>query len=224
MKSVFFTPLVPDNPQKGMGWIEIDKDVVKRISITPEYKTMGYGGRTKFTGPNGLEFMAYADNPRSFGGRNKRRFTVHSHNETMLLLAQKKLTIEAVLHFVRSWANPDAKVITPGKRTVDLNKVSANEPAYVYFIHHEDSMAIKIGCAKNVQRRLATLQTSSPSDLRLLGVIKAESSRCAMELEEGLHKKFKNSCIRGEWFHLDSSVIDYIKSQINPHLEVFRAK
>lgn len=224
MKSVFFTPLIPDNPQKGMGWIEIDKNLVKRIGITSEYKTIGYGGRTKFTGPDGLEFMAYADNPRGFGGRNKHRFTVHSHNETFLLLAQKKLTIEAILHFVRSWANHDAKVITPGKRTVDLNKVGADTPAYVYFIHNEDSMAVKIGRAKNVQRRLATLQTSSPSDLKLLGVIKTESSRCAMELEESLHKKFKKSRIRGEWFHLDSPVTDYIKSQINSQLELSQTK
>lgn len=210
---------MPDKPQKGMGWIEIDKEIVKRIQISSEYRTKCYGGRTQFTGPNGLEFMAYADNPRGFGGRNKRRFNVHSHNEVILLLAQKKLNIEAVLHFVRSWANHDAKVITPGKRTVDLNKIGADTPAYVYFIHNEDSMAVKIGCAKNVQRRLATLQTSSPSDLKLLGTIKAESFRCAMELEENLHEKFKDSRIRGEWFHLDSLVTDYLKSMINCHLE-----
>lgn len=134
MKEVFFTPQIPEEPHRGMGWIEINDDVVRRMGIRHVYKSAWRGGHSTFIGPKGLEFEAYADNPNAYGGRHKRRFTVHSHGEVVLLLAQKKLTIDAVLHFIRTWADPEARVVTPGKRTINLSKEGSNTPAYVYFI------------------------------------------------------------------------------------------
>ena len=133
-----------------MGYIEIDEEIVKRISIYSAYKSSGYGGRLNVVRPDGVSFTAYCDNPYGFGGRNKRRFTVHSHGQVIQLVAQKKLTIEAVLHFVRTWAEADAKVITPGKRTITLSKEKAEAPSYVYVVLNRDSNAVKIGSAKNV--------------------------------------------------------------------------
>jgi hypothetical protein len=81
-----------------------------------------------------------------------------------------------VLYFVRAWANPNAKVITPGKRSVDLGKQLAETPAYVYFILNRDNQAIKIGFAKDVKKRLDTLQTSSPN-LRCTQSIRPKSRK-----------------------------------------------
>jgi T5orf172 domain len=214
MKEVFFTPQIPKEPRKGMGWVEIDEDVVKQLRIRPIYKPIVYGGRSSFKGPSGEEFWAYADNPRAYGGRNKRRFIIHSHEQTMLLLAQKKLTIDAVLHFISSWAESNATVITPGKRTISLSKVKADVPGYVYFILNQDNQAIKIGFAKDVRKRLKALQTSSSCQLRLMGAIKTENSLTANTLEVSLHKRFNALRLSGEWFRADLDLMEYIKAEL----------
>ena len=210
MKQVFFTPQYPETPERGMGYIEIDREVAARIGIKHVYKPIGYGGRMYVTKPDGTRFIAYCDNPRGYGGRNKRRFKVHSHGEVIALTAQKKLTIDAVLYFVSSWAERDAKVITPGKRTIRLDKQTAKPPCYVYFVFNRDSKAIKIGIAKNVRRRLASLQTSSAAKLELLGSIKAQGTKATRKLELELHQKFDRLQIRGEWFEAERILIDYI--------------
>jgi predicted GIY-YIG superfamily endonuclease len=190
MKKVFFTPQYPAEPKRGMGYIEIDEEIVTRVGIIAIYRSSGYGGRLNVVGPDGIKFTAYCDNPYGFGGRNKRSFVVHSHGEAIRLVAQKKLTIDAVLHFVSTWADKDAKVITPGKRTMTLSKEKAKHPCYVYFVLNRDSKAIKIGLTKNIQRRLAALQTSSPAQLELLLSIKVESVQAAKNKERWLHEKF----------------------------------
>ena len=209
-QKVFFTPQYPAEPKRGMGYIVINREIAESIEIAPTYKAIGYGGRVYVDSPQG-RFVAYCDNPYGFGGRNKRRFKVYSHDLVIDLVAQKKLTIDAVLHFVRSWAEKDAKVITPGKRTINLNKETAKPPCYIYFILNCDSQAIKIGIAKNVKRRLKSLQTSSPSELKLLGTIKENNVNKARKLEQSLHKRFKKLCIRGEWFKAKAELLQYIK-------------
>lgn len=192
-----------------MGYVVINREIAESIAIVPVYQSVGYGGRVYVDSPQG-RFVAYCDNPYGFGGRNKRRFKVYSHNRVIELVAQKKLNIDAVLYFVRSWADKDAKVITPGKRTINLDKQTAKPPCYVYFILNHDSQAIKIGTAKNVNRRLASLQTSSPSELKLLGTIKAKSVNKARQLERSLHKTFNKKRIRGEWFKADIELLNHI--------------
>ena len=211
MKEVFFTPRTPSEPIKGMGWIEINDDAVKRLGIHHLYKCVFYGGISEIIEPDGVKFDAYLDNPNGFGGRHKKRFIVHSHGEAVLLLVQKKLTIDAVLHFVRTWAEPNAIVTTPGKRVITLSSEYADLPGYVYFIFNPDSNAIKIGFAKDVAKRLATLQTSSPNQLELLGVIKTQSARTAKQLEGTLHQQFAQLHISGEWFKAEEALLNYLK-------------
>ncbi|WP_051482681.1 GIY-YIG nuclease family protein [Synechocystis sp. PCC 7509] len=210
-KEVFFTPRTPSEPTKGMGWIEINDDAVKRLGIHHLYKWMFRGSNVEIVGPDGLKFNAYLDNPNGYGGRHKKRFIVHSHGEVVLLLVQKKLTIDAVLHFVRSWAKPEARVITPGKRVITLSSEYADLPGYVYFVFNLDSNAIKIGFAKDVQKRLAALQTSSPSQLKLLGVIRTQSARTAEQLEGTLHQQFAQLHISGEWFKAEETLLNYLR-------------
>jgi hypothetical protein len=54
------------------------------------------------------------------------------------------------------------------------------------------------------------LQTSSPSELKLLGKIQAESVSKARELEQSLHKTFDKYRVRGEWFEASVELLDYI--------------
>lgn len=208
-QKVFFTPQYPSEPKKGMGYIVINREIAESIDIMPVYRPIGYGGRMNIDSPEG-KFMAYCDNPYGFGGRNKRRFKIYSHNRVIELVAQKKLTIDAVLNFVSTWAEEDATIVTPGKRSINLNKQTAKPPCYIYFILNCDSEAVKIGIAKNVKQRIASLQTSSPSELKLLGKIQAESVSKARELEQSLHKTFDKYRVRGEWFEASVELLDYI--------------
>jgi len=71
---------------------------------------------------------------------------------------------------------------------------------YVYFIRAGNRGAIKIGVARNVERRMATMQTGNAFELKLLACIKCNSRNDSLILEKRLHSKFKRQRVRGEWF------------------------
>lgn len=66
---------------------------------------------------------------------------------------------------------------------------------YVYFIQRGEH--VKIGYAKNVQRRFWDLQCASPLPLNLVA-----KCRGGLDLEKAFHKRFSKSRERGEWFRL----------------------
>ena len=70
---------------------------------------------------------------------------------------------------------------------------------YVYFLRAGKSRKgpIKIGIAKNIEKRIATLQTGNHLVLYLEGCIKCDSYAQAYSLEQMLHRVFKpelNGC------------------------------
>ncbi len=67
------------------------------------------------------------------------------------------------------------------------------DACYVYFIHSGD--AIKIGKSINPEKRLASLQTSHHRPLRLLATMKGGVAE-----ESGLHARFGQIRLSGEWF------------------------
>lgn len=68
---------------------------------------------------------------------------------------------------------------------------------YVYFI--TDGQYCKIGVAKNIKKRVDSLQTNSPNELHLLKYFKTE---CAFELEKFFHDLFKTKRVLGEWYDI----------------------
>lgn len=76
----------------------------------------------------------------------------------------------------------------------------------VYFIGEEDSgyCRIKIGVAKDIEKRRNNLQTGNPSAIRLLGWINTEET---FELERRLHHHFAATRVRGEWFAIEPANI-----------------
>ena len=64
----------------------------------------------------------------------------------------------------------------------------------VYFIEGP-GRAIKIGYARNLTKRLAALQTSSPVRLRVLATVPGGS-----RLEREYHRQFAVYALHGEWF------------------------
>ena len=81
----------------------------------------------------------------------------------------------------------------------------------IYFILNTDSNAVKIGRAKNVAKRLNSLQTANPIELILLKTVEVMSGKEAKEKEELLHNKFANLRLLGEWFRFDTELQYFLK-------------
>jgi predicted GIY-YIG superfamily endonuclease len=71
---------------------------------------------------------------------------------------------------------------------------------YVYFIRAGTKGPIKIGVAGDVNSRMDTLQTGNHMTLSIIAKIKCSSRLEAYDRENQLHKMFKHSRLRGEWF------------------------
>ena len=71
---------------------------------------------------------------------------------------------------------------------------------YIYFIQAGYTGPIKIGYARNVEKRRDTMQTGNHMELKLLAKLGPYSDTQARHFERTLHKKFKRKHIRGEWF------------------------
>jgi hypothetical protein len=76
--------------------------------------------------------------------------------------------------------------------------------AFVYFISGADR--IKIGLARNVDLRLAGLQTGSPVALEILLSIPGDLS-----IEHGLHTRFAALRTHGEWFRAEAPLVPFIQ-------------
>lgn len=81
----------------------------------------------------------------------------------------------------------------------------------VYLIRSEGGL-YKIGAttAKNVQRRIGSLQTGSAQKLELVHNIPT-GHYSPFSLESLLHRRFARQRTRGEWFELNDSDVEYLK-------------
>ena len=71
---------------------------------------------------------------------------------------------------------------------------------WVYFIRAGNRGAIKIGWAKDVDRRMTELQIGNAFKLTLITKIKCDSKEHAAAMEQRFHRFFAKQRIRGEWF------------------------
>jgi hypothetical protein len=82
----------------------------------------------------------------------------------------------------------------------------------IYFIADDFNGPVKIGITANIDRRIGQLQTGNPRSLKLMGFIKTESRKGDREIENALHKKYRDNNISGEWFLLyPDEVLDEIR-------------
>ena len=235
IRTTFYVDRVPGEPLKGRGWIDIsDIEIAKRlnISLTGEHNNSQvrfkvYEGEPEYElvnrqeyfyrkisgisvlgiqGQKGVLRVTVSCNRGKGGGK---KFTVVDRRETVRLIVQKTLTIEAVRAWVRTWASDGAEIITPGGKTISLDGNNLATAEYVYFIHSEESNAVKIGRAKDVEKRLKSLQTAHPHELKIIKIFKLKGGKAAQELESSLHQKFDHLRLSGEWFKAEPELLDY---------------
>lgn len=75
---------------------------------------------------------------------------------------------------------------------------------WTYFLQSKLGGPIKIGKTRTgIERRLSTLDTGSPFELRIVGAVHSD-------IEAELHKRFSGQRIRKEWFSISQELIDFI--------------
>lgn len=192
----------PANLDRGWGWIEVDDEVVKAYDISTVSPTAHVA----------------ADGRRvclpSRGRARAKKFELRIGNEQVTIRAQKFLTVKALCAWAQTWAPENTQVISPGGYPYTLHgeSLSSSKAHCVYFILNRDSNAIKIGRAKNIQRRLKSLQTASPIELELLKTINLNSEGQAKGLEGSLHALFWYLRMQGEWFRAEPELLNYIET------------
>lgn len=198
----------PNDPYKGWGWVEVTIEDSKRFGIPTGYPDT----YTKFCrSPSERCKLPNNGNLPSRGKAGAKKFTLNLDGELVTIRAQKSLTIQAICAWIKTWASPNAKLVTPGNRTHSLDgEKLAHQAHFIYFILNEDSNAIKIGRAKDLAKRMNVLQTSSPAKLRLIKSVQVAGGKEAHELEQSLHKKFNEIRLAGEWFKAEASLLEYI--------------
>ena len=90
----------------------------------------------------------------------------------------------------------------PGWRTpqvVDTRKV--------YFIAADRSGLVKIGVAGDPAARLRQIAGMSPEPLRIAMVIDGGEAK-----EKEMHREFSEHRSHGEWFHMQGTVLDFLRS------------
>jgi hypothetical protein len=220
--TVYFIEKVPGDILKGLGWVKMDYDIAQRLQIPIKYSgTISVPNpepyccqihpedKLPWYTPN-YQPVYYVYPPKPQG--KSKKFTLHIKGENITLYVQSSLTIEAIRLWLVSWADEDVQLITPGKRAISLEGNVQRSKAFIYFVLNSDSYAIKIGRAASVEKRLQSLQTSSPVPLQVLKVIPVESLKKAKEVEAYLHAKFDYLRMSGEWFKADPQLKDYIAS------------
>lgn len=70
----------------------------------------------------------------------------------------------------------------------------------IYFFIEETNESVKIGRAKDIEKRRRNLQTGNPRKLLLLGWIRTTED---VRIEREIHEHFHTQRANGEWFDLD---------------------
>lgn len=86
-------------------------------------------------------------------------------------------------------------------------RLNRRADSYVYFIGVEPEGPVKIGLAKDVRQRLATLQVAVSQPLKVLAVAEGGMAR-----ERDYHRRFDAIRMRGEWFERAPELLAEIAS------------
>ena len=79
---------------------------------------------------------------------------------------------------------------------------------YVYSLFCIDSGGsgyVKFGFSRRIDQRLSQIRTSCPIPIEMVGLLEVKMERRQKAVEKGLHQRFKDRKVRGEWFSFDFS-------------------
>lgn len=73
---------------------------------------------------------------------------------------------------------------------------------------------VKFGYAKSVKERLAAIATGNPYPLKVVLQVRLPTRHRALEFEQGIHLRFQEFRLRGEWFTYSPQVSSWISSDV----------
>ena len=207
----------PDNLWKGWGWVDIKIGVVMKYGIDKSHprpriihiEEIPSAKRASFLKGKCQSNYGYKIKPPSRGRTGGKKFTIQIGDENISIKVQKSLTIKAIVAWVKTWAGEEAKIITPGGKTISTKgEIESSKTEFIYFILNKENNAVKIGRAKDVEKRLKALQTANCNELALIKTIRVNGSKEARELERSLHQKYNHLRLSGEWFKVSEELFD----------------
>ena len=101
-----------------------------------------------------------------------------------------------------------AKLVNLGHSVIGYG----DEGMVVYLLECDNK--VKIGVARSISSRIASLQIGNPYKITLLREYSVEGEITARRLEKELHTVFKSKNLIGEWFTLLETDVQYIDSYI----------
>lgn len=127
--------------------------------------------------------------------------------EELRLLTQETLDRYAQAVYQQGIIDGQAKLLEQQRDERERRKIARGRKEFVtviYFIR--SATAIKIGMAKDAQRRLTVLQTSHPETLELVATCPGGRA-----LEGEYHARFAEHRVRGEWFEPHPDILAEIE-------------
>ena len=160
------------------------------------------GGEVYFHDPN---------HPVIFDYRTKAFVVIRNSQIVRISVYPYYTTNKKAIEWIKNSIYYDDKIVTPSGRTLSYDgKIIRNKTEFVYFIFNADSNAIKIGKAKDVYKRMKSLQTGTPAYLKLIKVIDAKAGKEAKEIEQSLHQQFEHLRLLGEWFKFNDELQEFV--------------
>lgn len=88
---------------------------------------------------------------------------------------------------------------------------------FLYLIQHKEiTEYTKIGYTTDIDKRIKSLQTASPTGINLIYLVESDY---AYQMEQSLHKQYSSKNSNLEWFKLNETdiknVISWIETQIS---------
>ena len=88
---------------------------------------------------------------------------------------------------------------------------------YLYLIQHQNIPEYtKIGFTTDIEKRIKSLQTASPTGIRIIYLVESDY---AFKMEQSLHKRYSSKNSNLEWFKLSDTdieeIINWIEKQKN---------
>lgn len=142
--------------------------------------------------------LAYSGNIRSLLHISELKEIIYACNKTLECYEKHEITDEIIA--IDNNIQEKESIIKISKNVIK----PFNDKTSIYLMYDNNTKYYKIGRSINAKRRERTLQSEKPTiELKytFTGNIKDESI---------LHDKFKDKRIRGEWFNLNQTDIDYI--------------
>ncbi len=114
------------------------------------------------------------------------------------------------------------EIIAEFLKTNKINFSIVGTHSFIYII--ESANLYKIGYTRDLDGRINVIKTSSPHEVKLIYLIPLTAEIDHKKVENGLHKMFESSHIKGEWFNLSMGDVAKIRSLSIQNILTFAEK